>query len=95
MIECNTCGRPKPESNYNPESFSPDTCFKCRVRGVAFTNPIKTGQGEDQWRHSTIAEACRNQVAEAASNGLEAVPVNTAGGYTPTKKQMDKIAKAV
>ena len=92
---CDTCGIEKDADKFNPESFSPGTCFRCRVSGISMTNPIKTGQGEDQWRHSTIREFCRNQVAEAASNGLEAVPVNTAGGYTPTKKQMDKIAKAV
>ena len=92
---CDTCHTAKDESKFRADCFSPNTCFSCRVGGVAFTNPIKSGQGEDQWRHSTIAEYNRIQVAEAAANGLEAVPKHTAGGYTPSAKQMDKIKKAV
>lgn len=92
---CDTCGIDKDVSKFNVESFSPDTCFSCRVRGVSFANPIKSAQGEDQWRHSTIAEFGRNQVAEAAENGLEAVPKHTAGGYAPSGKQLDKIKGAL
>ena len=95
MKACDTCHTAKPESQFRADCFSPNTCFSCRVNGISFTNPIKTGQGEDQWRHSTIAEYCRNQVAEAAENGLEAVPVKTAGGYAPSAKQMSKIKEAV
>lgn len=93
-MKCDTCETEKPDSAFNAESFSPLTCFKCRTQGVSFTNPIKSGQGEDQWRHSTVSESVRTQVAEAKSNGLEPVPKHTAGGYTPSAKQLDKIKKA-
>lgn len=88
---CEHCGENKPASAFNPESFSPTTCFRCRVSGVSFANPIKSGQGEDQWRHSTIRESVRQQVSEARANGLDPVPKHTAGGYTPSKSQLDKL----
>lgn len=90
-MRCEDCGEERPESSFNAESFSPMTCFRCRVRGIGFTNPIKSGQGDDQWRHSTIRESARIQVAEAKSNGLDPVPKHTAGGYTPSRQQLEKL----
>ena len=86
MPKCTTCLEEKPDSKFNAECFTPDVCFRCRVSGVAFTNPIKSGQGDDQWRHSTIAEHNREIVTEGRKNGLDPVPVGnvstgtTAGG---------------
>lgn len=94
-MECVDCGKEKPASSFNAESFSPKTCFRCRVSGVSFTNPIKTGQGEDQWRHSTIKESNRLQIKEAKDNGLDPVPAKSAGGYTPSAKQLDKLKQNV
>lgn len=88
---CTSCQEEKPASSFNAESFTPDVCFRCRVSSVGFTNPIKSGQGEDQWRHSSIRESVRKSVAEAKANGLDPVPKNTAGGYTPSKRQLDKL----
>lgn len=91
---CEDCGETKPASSFNAESFSPTTCFKCRVSSVSFGNPIKSGQGADQWRHTTIRESVRKDVADARANGLDPVPRHTAGGYTPSKSQLDKLKVA-
>jgi len=95
-MRCEDCGEDKPASSFNAESFSPTTCFRCRVQGVAFTNPIKSGQGVDQWRHTTIAEHNRTQIAEAMANGLERPePKHTSStAWSPSQSQVSKLAKA-
>ena len=96
---CSNCLDHKPASSFNAESFTPDVCFRCRVSSVGFTNPLKAASGEDAWRHDTLKDFGRRQVAEAAENGLEAIPAwhNTNTGPAPStlKKMQTKVADAV
>ena len=95
---CSNCRTDQPASRFNPDSFSSDVCFRCRVSSVAWTNPIKSGQGEDQWRHSTLAESARNIVKEGRENGLDPIPVGnvstgtTAGGMKRLQEAHKKIS---
>lgn len=76
---CSNCGENKPASKFNKDSFSPTMCFRCRVSGVAFTNPVKSGQGADVWRHDTLKEFGRRTVEEGRKNGLDPVPRKAPG----------------
>ena len=87
---CDTCGEDKPLSKFNLESFSPETCFHCRVQGVKLGIPGKA-QDQDLWRHSTLAEQQRTTVEEGRANGLDPVPAWTTTSSAPTQKQLDKL----
>ena len=93
-MECSNCLEEKPASSFNAESFSPDVCFHCRVSSVSWANPLKSAQGDDAWRHDTIKDFQRRQVAEAKENGLDPIPAwhNTNTGTTAAG--MKKIQEA-
>lgn len=88
---CSNCQRNLPADKFNPDCHTPDVCFRCRVSSISYTNPIKSGQGDDMWRHDTIRGSVRRQVDEARANGLDPVPKHTSGGYTPSKSQLAKL----
>lgn len=81
MKQCDTCGNARPTDKFNPESFSPSTCFKCRISGVrmGYTAGKQAFHG-DTLHGGTIASDNRHTVAEAKSNGYDPVPA----GYKAT-----------
>lgn len=91
-IECDNCGRELPIGKFDLSGRDPGTCFKCRVSTISFTNPIKTGQGDDAWRHDTIRDYQRRKVAEAAEQGHEAIPAWHTTGTGTTSGSMQRLS---
>ena len=96
MVECDVCLRELPESKFNFESFSPETCFHCRTRGMSFT--FAGGRGSfhgDSLVGGTIASDNRHTVSEARSMGHDPVPVkNGESSWAPSAKQVARLKKA-
>ena len=66
--ECVDCGRNLPSAKFNRESYSPDTCFRCRIQGVSFgyTAGRESFHG-DNLRGGTIASDNRETVKDLLS----------------------------
>jgi len=74
---CSECQREVSQDRFNPESFSPDVCFKCRVSGVSigFGGYRESFHG-DNLVGGTIASDVRDTVAKGRAEGHDPVPVN-------------------
>jgi hypothetical protein len=94
MKQCDTCGELRPTDKFTADSFSPDTCFKCRVSTVrmGFTAGKATFHG-DNLVGGTIASDNRHMVDLARSNGHDPVPVATAGGVGVSAKELSRLKK--
>lgn len=97
LIECDTCLVELPESKFNLESASPESCFRCRVQGARFGF---SGGRESFHGNSlvggTIASDNRHTVAEARSKGHDPVPVkNGEGAFTPTVGQTERLKQTL
>ena len=97
MEDCVTCGRNLPSDRFNRESFSPDSCFRCRIEGVSFGYTAgRSSFHGDTLVGGTIASDNRNTMMEARAQGHEPVPlVNGEGSYTPTAGQNDRLKKTL
>ncbi len=95
MRTCTECGQPRPNSKFNPESFSPTVCFRCRVSGVS----VGFGGYRDQFHGNemggTIAESNRRTIAEARSQGHDPVPVSRGVSHGLTAGQMSRLKTAI
>lgn len=92
LMECDNCSRSLPISKFDLTGRDPETCFRCRVESISFTNPIKSGQGDDAWRHDTIRGFQRRQIQEAADNNLEAIPAWHTTGTGTTAGSMKRLS---
>ena len=96
LIECDTCLVELPESKFNLESASPESCFRCRVQGARFG----FSGGRESFHGTslvggTIASDNRHTVAEARSKGHDPVPVkNGESSWAPTAKQVARLKAA-
>lgn len=90
MKICVDCGHSLPNDKFNEESFSPETCFRCRISGVSLAIPAKSAD-VDSWRHDTIRDYGRRIVEEGRANGLDPVPAKYAGGVAPSQKTLDTL----
>ena len=96
MKVCVECERGLPSDKFNPESGSPDHCFRCRINGVR----LGFRQGKEMFHGDslvggTIASDNRHTVAEARKQGHDPVPVSTGVSHGLTGGQMDRLKKAV
>jgi len=76
---CTACGEDRPTSKFNSESLTPTVCFRCKTRSVAIGGHLEGGK--DFFHNTTVAEGQRRTVAEAAANGIEAIPVKQSNYY--------------
>jgi hypothetical protein len=84
LIECPDCHKSWPEDRYNGKD---PECFKCRIQGVGVSfGPA----GKSFWHNATTKEWNDRQVTEAKKNGLDPVPVHTAG-VSVSATQMKKL----
>jgi len=95
-MKCEDCERELPKEKFNPESGSPNSCFKCRVQGVR----IGFSQGRamfhgDHLVGGTIASDNRNTVETARAQGHDPVPVATAGGVGVSQKELNRLKSIV
>ena len=95
-MKCDTCGNTLPKDKFNEESYSPETCFKCRVNGVrlGFSAGRQNFHG-DHLVGGTIASDNRHTVSQARANGHDPVPLKTAGGVGVSRKELDRLKKIV
>lgn len=73
MIECPSCRKEWPEDRFNGVHAE---CFKCRV------STLRVGfgtVGRDFFHNTTIKEYNDHTVKEARKNGIDAVPLHSAG----------------
>ena len=78
MKVCEDCERELPSDKFNPESGSPNSCFRCRIQGVR----LGFRQGKEMFHGDslvggTIASDNRHTVSEARKQGHDPVPVST------------------
>jgi hypothetical protein len=96
MRTCDTCERTLPTEKFNAESFSPGTCFKCRIQGVklGFGGNREAFHG-DTLRGGTIRSDNEHTVKLARENGHDPVPVKTAGGVGVSQKELNRLKSIV
>lgn len=96
MKTCVDCERELPQDKFNPESGSPDSCFRCRVQGVrlGFTAGRSAFHG-DHLVGGTIASDNRHTVEQARAQGHDPVPVKTAGGVGVSQKELNRLKSIV
>ena len=96
MRTCDTCERTLPTEKFNTESYSPDTCFKCRIGGVrlGFSAGRQNFHG-DHLVGGTIASDNRHTVKQARENGHDPVPLKTAGGVGVSQKELNRLKSIV
>lgn len=96
MKQCDTCGLQQPQSKYTADSFSPDTCFKCRVSTVrmGFSAGREAFHG-DSLVGGTIKSDNDHTVKLAKANGHDPVPMSTAGGVGVTSKELTRLKSKV
>ena len=80
MMECTECGNELPTEKFNPESFTPTVCFRCRVSSVklGFGGHRAAFHG-DTLVGGTIASDNRATVESARANGHDPVPIGAPG----------------
>lgn len=95
-MKCDTCGDDFPTDKFNPESYSPNTCFKCRVSGVrlGFSAGRQSFHG-DTLVGGTIRSDNEHTVKLARANGHDPVPTKTAGGVGVSQKELNRLKSAV
>ena len=97
MITCIDCGNELPDTKFNKESFSPDSCFKCRVSNVrlGFSQGKESFHG-DSLVGGTIKSDVEHTLKLARSQGHDPVPVSSGVSHGPsTTAQMDRLKTAV
>lgn len=96
MKQCDTCGEHRPTDKYTADSFSPDTCFKCRVSTVkmGFAAGRESFHG-DTLHGGTIRSDNEHTVKLARENGHDPVPMKTAGGVGVSAKELNKLKTRV
>lgn len=97
MYTCTDCGNELPKDKFNPESFSPTVCFKCRVSGIrlGYTAGREAFHG-DSLVGGTIKSDTEHTLREARANGHDPVPVSSGVSHGPsTTAQMDRLRTAV
>ena len=93
---CTNCRKELPDTKFNPESFSPDVCFKCRISNVRLGfSATRAGFHGDNLVGGTIQSDNRHTVELARSNGHDPVPVSRGVSHGLTSGQMDRLKKAV
>ena len=87
MMICIQCEREWPEDRFNLGCAQPEWCFAGRSKTMSYA----FGGGKSYFHESTEAERGRVAMAEARTNGLDPVPVetgkawNTGAGSTISK----------
>jgi hypothetical protein len=96
MKTCDTCENTLPTDKFNSESYSPDTCFRCRISGIrlGFSAGKESFHG-DTLAGGTIASDNRHTVELAKANGHDPVPVHTAGGVGVSQKELNRLKSIV
>jgi len=79
MRRCAACDEDRPIEKFNDESLTPNVCFRCKTRSVAVGGHLEGGK--DFFHNTTVREGQRRTVAEAAANGIEAIPVKQSNYY--------------
>jgi hypothetical protein len=89
MMVCSDCRKEVPQDRFNPDSFSPGVCFKCRVSGVSIGfGGYKDSFHGDNLVGGTVASDVRNTVAEGRAQGHDPVPAK-APNPGVTQKTLD------
>lgn len=74
---CSDCGKEVPLTKFNPDSFSPDVCFKCRVSGVSIGfGGYRDAFHGDSLVGGTVASDVAHTIEEGRALGHDPVPVN-------------------
>jgi hypothetical protein len=96
MKTCEDCGLDLPESKFNAESWSPGSCFRCRVSSIrlGFVGDRALFKG-DTLVGGTIASDNRHQIEGARKNGLDPVPVDRGVSYGVSSNQINKLKSAL
>lgn len=90
---CTDCGLEWPLDRFREDNPNPDSCFKCRTKGIGLT----LQGGKSYWHDGTEKERARHAVAEAKAAGFDPVPRETRGAWNgaagSTLKNIGEISK--
>jgi hypothetical protein len=76
-IVCDTCGEEWPLDRFNLSCKTPETCFRCRSRGVGFAFQGSQPDGQRTWwNNKTVKESVRDITEGFAerNGGVQPVP---------------------
>lgn len=92
-IECSECGKNLPPEKFNPESFTPTACFRCRVSSVSlgFGGHRAAFHG-DTLVGGTIRSDNEATVKAARAQGHDPVPVK-APGVGVSSSELNRLSK--
>ena len=92
-MECTECGKMLPADKFNPESYSPTVCFKCRIQGVklGFGGRREAFHG-DTLVGGTIRSDNEATVKAAREQGHDPVPAK-APGVGVSAKDLSRLKK--
>lgn len=76
--ECDTCHELWPEDRFNASSPAPDSCFRCRSKGISLT----LQGGKQYWNEDTERRRAERAVSEARAAGFDPVPAETGKGWS-------------
>ncbi len=71
---CDTCETEWPEDRYNRAGANPQTCFRCRSKGIS----LALQGGKEYWNADTEKRRAERAIAEGKAAGFDPVPVRTA-----------------
>jgi hypothetical protein len=96
MVTCDTCGKNLPKNKFNVESFSPLTCFRCRVQGVAIGfGGYRNHFNGSQLHGGTLASDNRHTIESARAQGHDPVPASKGVSHGLSGTQMTKLRSAL
>lgn len=90
--ECDTCHETWPEDRFNASSPAPDSCFRCRSKGISLT----LQGGKSYWNEDTEKRRSERALSEARAAGFDPVPATTnasGGASVASLAKMGEISK--
>ena len=73
MKICDTCHESWPEDRFRADNPTPDTCFRCRSKGIS----VGFQGGKEYFHEDTERRRANRAVAEARAAGFDPVPAET------------------
>lgn len=88
--ECDTCHETWPLDRYRDDGPAPDSCFRCRSKGISFGFQ----GGKEYFHEDTERRRTEKALSEARAAGFDPVPTETRGSWGGIgAKTLDKIGE--